>query len=329
MTEYSDNDRNRLYRSTLYGAGTWTVLLIVLAFMPLLPKTVPPREFPSVRIMLTPPETAEMAQASAKPDKSASRPDVPAKATGKTTAAKAAPTSAKPVSKSSAAKSSPAGLGIPNFSSPVTSSAEAARTPEQLDFTSTTETARPAAVNSGVPVPELEGSAAQILKSEGTGTVVSGTTNGTRTAAAGSAVSASTARALGDLAQQAQNGLVSGGRVAPGTAPETADGAPQNTVSSISGLDFEGTPRALVFPQPPVINLPPNLEKLVDSDRTVTVQFTVRPDGTVPGGLVTFTDSVLLPQAVRDYLRTEFSRWLFARGTQDGHASFRYSIKVK
>jgi len=318
VTEYSDNDRNRLFQSMLYGTGAWIVLFIVLAFIPLLPKTIPPREFPSIRITLSTPQAAEMPLASAKPAKSASRPDVPAKAAGKTTATKAAP-----------AKSSPAGLGIPDFSSPVTSSREAAGTPEQSDFSSTAETARPKSVNSGVAVPELEGSAAQILKSPGTEAVVSGSTNGNKAARTGIAASAATADALGALAQQAQTGLASGGKVAPGTASDSADGTPKNTVSSISGLDFEGSPRALVYPAKPVLTLPPNLEKLVDSDRTVTVQFTVRPDGTVPGSLVTFTPSALLPAAIRDYLQTEFSRWRFAPGTQDGHASFRYSIKVK
>lgn len=313
----------------LYGTGLWIVLFIALAFIPLLSKPIPPREFPSIRITLNTPEAAEMPLASAKPAKNASRPDAPAKIAGMTIARKAAPSSAKPASKTAPAKSSPAGLGIPDFSSPLTSSREASGTPEQSDFSSTAETARPKSVNSGVAVPELEGSAAQILKSAGTEAVVSGSTNGSKAARTGTAASAATADALGDLAKQAQTGLASGGKVAPGTASDAVDGTPKNTVSSISGLDFEGTPRALVYPVKPLITLPPNLEKLVDSDRTVTVQFTVRPDGTVPGGLVTFTPSALLPPAVREYLQTEFSRWRFAPGTQDGQASFRYSIKVK
>ncbi len=313
----------------LYGSGLWIVLFIMLAFIPLLPKTIPPREFPSIQITLRTPETAEMPLASAKPEKSASRPDAPAKAIGKKTVSKAASSSAKAVSKPAAVKSAPAGLGIPNFSSPVTSSKEASGTLEHSSFSSTTETARPKSANSGVPVPELEGKAAQIQKTDGSEAVVSGSTNGSKAGPTGTAASAATARALGDVAQQAQNGLASGGKVAPGTASNVTDGKPQNTVSSISGLDFEGVPRALVSPKVPIITLPPNLEKLVDSDRTVTVHFTVKSDGSVPGGTVTFEPSALLPAAIRDYLQTEFSRWRFAKGEKDGQASFRYSIKVK
>lgn len=311
------------------SGGIWIVLIVILAFIPLLPKVIPPREFPSVRITLNPPETAEMPLAAATPAKSASKPDVPAKAAGKTAAAKPASSKAKPAAKAAPVKSSPAGLGIPNFSSPLASSRDAAGAAEELDPSSQTQTARPKSVNSGVPVPELEGSAAQIAKSEGKAAAVSGKTAGTGSLSKGTAASAATSDALGSIAKQAQSGSASGSKVAPGTAVDQADGKPKNTVSSISGLAFDGAPRTLRSPENPEITLPANLAKDVTSDTTVTVEFTVLPDGSVPRGPITFNPSALLSAAIQDYLKNQFALWRFEPGTQDGQARFRYSIKVK
>jgi hypothetical protein len=37
----------------------------------------------------------------------------------------------------------------------------------------------------------------------------------------------------------------------------------------------------------------------------------------------------VLPAEIRDWLRREFSRWRFEKGSSDGHAQFEYSIRVK
>jgi len=311
------------------SGGIWIVFVVILAFIPLLPKAIPPREFPSIRITLNPPAPAEMPLAAAQPAKNAAQPDVPAKSAGKTAAPKASSSAAKAVSRTAPAKSSPAGLGIPNFSSPLPSSRETDGSAEELDFTSQTQTARPKSVNSGVPVPELEGNAAQISKSEGATAAVSGKSSGTGTPSKGGAASAATSDALGTIAKQAQSGSASGGKVAPGTAGDAADGKPKNTVSSISGLDFDGSPRTLRAPKKPEITLPANLAKDVTSDTTVTVEFIVMPDGSVPRGPITFNPSALLSAAIQDYLKDQFSLWRFEPGMQDGQARFRYSIKVK
>jgi len=92
---------------------------------------------------------------------------------------------------------------------------------------------------------------------------------------------------------------------------------------------FDGRPRRLVYPADPAIALPPHLARLIDSDRTVTVAFTVRADGSVPATLVTFTPTAALPAEVREYLRAEFARWRFDQDREDGHARFLYSIKMK
>ena len=104
---------------------------------------------------------------------------------------------------------------------------------------------------------------------------------------------------------------------------------PQSLESSIPELTFDGATRRIIYPAKPEIHLPESLAALIDSDRTVSIQFTVRADGLVPSGLVVFTPSAILPVAIRDYLRGEFSRWRFETGPTDGQAQFQYSIRVK
>ncbi|HRR02691.1 MAG TPA: hypothetical protein P5286_07300, partial [Treponemataceae bacterium] len=83
------------------------------------------------------------------------------------------------------------------------------------------------------------------------------------------------------------------------------------------------------YPAKPGIILPPHLARLIDSDRSVTVLFVVRADGSVPASLVRFSPSALLPPEVQNYLKNEFSTWRFERGSDDGQARFLYSITVQ
>jgi hypothetical protein len=148
---------------------------------------------------------------------------------------------------------------------------------------------------------------------------------------------------LAQIASSAKGGTANGttGGTAGGTSGGTgsaADGGQgsasgiaggKGSGSSISGLTFDGTQRKLVYPSNPTIILPDNLRKLIDSNRTVTVSFSVKSDGSVPGGLITFTPTAILPAEIRDYLRKEFSSWRFEKGGEDGQAKFLYSIKVE
>jgi len=330
--ELNDLDRQRLHRSALIGAGLWSAVFLAFLLVPLRSSLPAVHEFETVRLTLTaPPAAASVSVAApAKPaDEPAAKPaKAPAAKTARITKAAAAKKSAAGATAKSTAS---AGLGIPNFSAPLTSSNRTEGQSETLDFTSTAQTAKPkTAGTAAAPVAEFEGTAAQIQKPLGGGTAVTGKKTGAQASSGSADASADTSRSLSQIAGTARTGT--DGTAMPGntagTAAGTAAGAAGRT-STVSGLDFDGIPRKLLYPAVPSITLPANLARLVDSDRTVTVQFTVRPDGSVPGGLVFFTPSAIIPAEIRDYLKAEFARWRFEESTQDGQVRFLYSIRVE
>ncbi len=151
-----------------------------------------------------------------------------------------------------------------------------------------------------------------------------------RSGASGSDASAETKRALAAIGDASASGAGSGDAAdsdsgsrsssAVGTAGDTS----RAKASGSGPVVFDGRPRRLVYPADPAIALPPHLARLIDSDRTVTVAFTVRADGSVPATLVSFTPTAALPAEVREYLRAEFARWRFEQDRR-----FLYSIKMK
>lgn len=330
--ELNDLDRQRLYRSSLIGAGLWSAVFLAFLLVPLRSGIPERHEFDTVRLTLTAPPAAEgLTAAPAKPadEPAAKAAKAPAAKTARITKAATAKKTAAATAKSDAS----AGLGIPNFSAPLTSSNRTEGQSETLDFTSTSQTAKPkTAGTASAPVAEFEGTAAQVQKPLGDGTAVTGKKAGAQASTGSTDASADTSRSLNQIAGTARTGTAASGT--PGNAAGTAGnttamaGATGRT-STVSGLDFDGTPRKLLYPEKPSITLPANLARLVDSNRTVTVQFTVRPDGSVPGGLVFFTPSAIIPAEIRDYLKAEFARWIFEESTQDGQVRFLYSIRVE
>jgi antitoxin component of MazEF toxin-antitoxin module len=118
--------------------------------------------------------------------------------------------------------------------------------------------------------------------------------------------------------------------VRSGTGTAAASGSQGSSpVSSVSSLAFEGSPRRLLYPASPAITLPESLARTVDSNRSVTVTFTVLADGSVPSALVRFTPQAALSPEIRDFLTKEFSRWRFEKSAQDGQARFLYSIRMQ
>ena len=327
--EMNDTDRQRLLRSALFGAGFWLLFGLLMTFMPFLDIQKPPRDFPVVKITLNTPEASRSAPQKAEEVVTPS--ETKTAAVQKTAAAaKPSPVQKAQAAPKPAAAASPSrpsnGLGIPNFSAPLASSRETAGEAEFLDFNSPQQTTRPTQAtspSSAKTVKEFEGKAAPLEKNTDTGAVVSTQSSGGRSLSGPTSASSETSRSLEQIAGQAQTGSVSSGSI--GSAVE---GTTSGRVSSVSGLSFDGTPRRLLSPEEPEIILPSDLARLVDSDRKVTVRFTVLPDGSVPGALITFTPSGILPVKIQDYLKNEFSRWRFEKSTQDGHATFQYSIKV-
>lgn len=359
LNDLEPSERKRLARSSGLGAAFWVLALLVLALVPVTRKPFPDPDYPPVHLSLTSPVTAAapvkqiasaqepVPQAETPAAPAAKTPSEPVKAAPKPATAKPAPakTPTAPAAKSAAAKPAPAktapapaassgGLGIPDFDVPVTSSNTASGTSESLDFSSARQTQNP--VQTSVPSggtlrSELEGSAATAASGKSSGAAVSSkNASSTQTGSASSA----TADALKGVEGAASTGLSSRSSGSSGATGSTSNYAETSTtsagrVSSVAGLAFDGQPRTLIYPDNPRITLPPELAKKIDSNRTVTIKFTVRKDGSVPGTLVTFTPLASLPAEIRDYLRAEFAQWRFEAGDQDGQASFSYSIKLE
>jgi hypothetical protein len=346
MMELTESDKKRLARSGSLTVVLWLALIIAFGFLPMPARNKTVREFTSVKLTLnaeapksaTAVETVELAA----PGASGAEGSAPAGKSPVRKAAKSAPKTAT-AAKAGGGRTGvapSAGLGIPNFSSPVTSSNESSGAPEYLDFSSAAQTANPrsASVPPGGTVTEFEGAAAAVVRSgtasssssvrqQSTGIVSEGTAQAlTRIAGTAGTLSSSSGNTRSGGAGSSESSGTTGA-AGSGSGSSASTAAAQS--SSLSGISFAGAARKLLYPAEPAIVLPDRLARLVDSDRAVTVQFTVLPDGTVPGTLVIFTPSAVLPAEIRDYLRSEFARWRFESGTEDGHARFQYSIRMQ
>jgi hypothetical protein len=309
-----------------------------------------------VTITLAPePRVGKAVQAGAEPQapatrESASSPNVSGKATAKSQKTANAPKAAKAARSTAAPASS--GLGIPDFAPETRSVKTTDSSGNFLEFGNPeaeagATQARSASPNATAAEPELEGSVATVQHPQAKPVRASSssrTASGTQGAA-----SDETSRALGDIAGSAGKGTpaagssggavgdasASGGSrqtgtVRSGTGTATASGSQGSSpVSSVSSLAFEGSPRRLLYPATPAITLPENLARTVDSNRSVTVTFTVLADGSVPSALVRFTPQAALSPEIRDFLSKEFSRWRFEKSGQDGQARFLYSIRMQ
>lgn len=335
----TQSDQDRLFRSSTLGVGIWAVIAILMIAIPMRKPDVSPR-FPEVRLSLAA-ETAVREQAPASQNAPANQTtpasqNAPARkaASNTETASQTAP-ARKAAQKASAPAKSTGGLGIPNFSTPVTSSRDANADAEFLDFSSDEQRTTHESSTSGKSATrtiELEGSAARVDSRDG------GLSSTTAPKAKSGEASGETAGSLAAISRDAKSSAGtatnqgSSGAGASTTSRDGAQGAAQGAsakASAIQGLSFDGKNRRLVSPASPSLVLPDNLARLVDSDRTVTVSFIVLADGTVPSSMVEFTPQSLLPAEIRDWLRKEFSSWRFEKSTEDGQARFAYSIRVK
>lgn len=329
MTELTNQDRKRLLHSSLESLGLWAAFLVVIALIPLERSLETAPDFPVVSITLSPPESAPAPEPAApsapapmSPAPTAPAPTAPAVSPSRP-AARQPTTPARGGQTVKPAPSGSEGLGIPDFTQPVVSSSKTVGEAEFLDFSSSRTSDRPVQTTvppRGSPSAELEGSAA-LVGTDQDGPVRSDGSPARKSTAA----SAATGESLSQIAG-ARTVVASGETAAPANRESGTAG---ERTSTLGGISFEGGARRLISPVRAEIHLPDNLARQIDSDRTITVQFTVRADGSVPGSLVVFTPSALLPPEVREWLRNEFARWRFESGLQDGQARFSYSIKVQ
>lgn len=319
----SYTEKKRMLTSAMLSGAVWLLLLIAFIFIPLKVRLSETREFEPIEIRFTAQETYVRTSPEAMPAEGQAQAE-PAPATP----AKPLPT-AKPVP---AAKPAPAstGLGIPDFAAPVTSSNQSRQTAESLDFSSTRQTERPAEESKprgGQPIQELEGEVARTVSPSSASTV---TARGTApSAGAASSASADTTRALSGIQGATAPGQDSATASSAQASSSRTGTATASSVSSITGLSFEGIARKLISPSNPQIVLPDRVSSLVNSNTRVTVSFTVRKDGGVPRSGIGFTPSAAIHPDIQEFLRNEFSSWRFEAGDQDGQASFSYSIRVQ
>ncbi|HOT62611.1 MAG TPA: hypothetical protein PLU93_07080 [Treponemataceae bacterium] len=335
MADLSDRERRRLKRSVLVSLAFWSLVLIMFLLAPAGPRKKDDVRFQTVSLNLAPRHAPREVSRASSDD--APRP-ARAKATKNAKAAKAASKAASASAGSPAAGATVPSLGIPNFSTPLSTPRTNDSAAEVLEYSSERASTAPRE-SSGRSVSEFEGVAATAkVRGGGSSSGASSQNQTTRSGASGADASAETKRALaaiGDASAAGSDsgdvsGSDSGTRQASvaGTAGSTGDST-RAKASGSGPVVFDGRPRRLVYPADPAIALPPHLARLIDSDRTVTVAFTVRADGSVPATLVTFTPTAALPAEVREYLRAEFARWRFDQDREDGHARFLYSIKMK
>ena len=282
MLELDARDKNRLAQSSIIAAAVWLVMLIIFTLLPVMRDVPEERAFPEVRITLNREDPVPVQTRTVAPATSSAEPAVrPAAARQEKSAQK--PANAPPVRQKTSS-----GLGIPDFQS--TSGREAAApSGEYLDFSS--DRPREQTVQEPGPVlREFEGSAARVdepAARQGTAAVEGGSRV--------SAASDETLQAL-DRIRTGNEGGVTVPDGAASTSPasttgRTADTDVATTPGMVGPITFEGTARRLLYPAKPGIILPPHLARLIDSDRSVTVLFVVRADGSVPASLVRFSPS--------------------------------------
>jgi len=320
MLELDARDKNRLAQSSIIAAAVWLVIVIIFALLPVVRDVPEERAFPEVRITLNREDPEPVQTRTVAPSTSSAEPET------RPVAAQQEKSAQKPANTPPVRQKTSSGLGIPDFQS--TSGREAAApSGEYLDFSS--DRPREQTVREPGPVlREFEGSAARVDEPAAR--------PGTAVVEGGSRVSAASDETLQAL-DRIRAGNEGGVTVPEGTAStspasttgRTADTDVATTPGMVGPITFEGTARRLLYPAKPGIILPPHLARLIDSDRSVTVLFVVRADGSVPASLVRFSPSALLPPEVQNYLKNEFSTWRFERGSDDGQARFLYSITVQ
>jgi hypothetical protein len=91
----------------------------------------------------------------------------------------------------------------------------------------------------------------------------------------------------------------------------------------------DGSTRVLRDPITPAIKLSSQAAALIDSDRTVTIEFRVLADGNVPRGEIKITPESILPAQVREEIYNQLCNWVFDAGPSAAYATFEYTIVKK
>ena len=136
------------------------------------------------------------------------------------------------------------------------------------------------------------------------------------------AVSSATSSALSNI-RSTQYSASTGNSIRSITDAKTTKGSD----GTLSMAMTDGSTRVLIDPIPPVIKLSEEAASLIDSTRTVTIEFQVLASGNVPRAQIKITPESILPQAVRTEIYDQLSKWLFESSSSAARATFEYTIK--
>ena len=136
------------------------------------------------------------------------------------------------------------------------------------------------------------------------------------------AVSSATSSALSNI-RSTQYSASTGNSIKSITDAKTTKGSD----GTLSMAMTDGSTRVLIDPIPPVIKLSEEAASLIDSTRTVTIEFQVLASGNVPRAQIKITPESILPQAVRTEIYDQLSKWLFESSSSAARATFEYTIK--
>ena len=136
------------------------------------------------------------------------------------------------------------------------------------------------------------------------------------------AVSSATSSALSNI-RSTQYSASTGSSIKSITEAKTTKGSD----GTLSMAMTDGSTRVLIDPIPPVIRLSEAAAALIDSTRTVTIEFQVLASGNVPRAQIKISPESILPQEVRNEIYDQLSKWLFESSSSAARATFEYTIK--
>ncbi len=169
----------------------------------------------------------------------------------------------------------------------------------------------------------MQGSAASTSTSNQRQTSSSSTTTTNKTTTTTS-TSSSTSSALSNI-KSASYTASTGDSLKAITNAKTS----KSSDGQISMQMKDGTTRVLLDPITPAIRLSAQAAALIDSDRTVNIEFRVLVNGNVPRGEIKITPESILPQKVREEIYDQLCQWIFDGGSSAAYASFEYTIVKK
>ena len=196
----------------------------------------------------------------------------------------------------------------------------------QFDDSSTSSESQPAVsqkVEKVTTQSAIQGSAASTSTANQRQTSSSSTTT-TNKQTSSSSASSSTSSALSNI-KSASYTASTGDSLKAITNAKTS----KSSDGQISMQMQDGTTRVLRDPITPAIKLSAQAAALIDSDRTVNIEFRVLADGNVPRGEIRITPESILPPKVREEIYNQLCQWIFDAGSSAAYASFEYTIVKK